>query len=124
MLNRFIAILLITTTMSANFSKLFIFAGFEMNKTVIASTLCENRNKPWMHCNGRCYLLKKIKQTEEKEKSDERQTGKSLFQEGIVTNYFSFKYTPRLLQTIAIPQDDSTLPSYTASIFQPPKINA
>ncbi|OCX53195.1 hypothetical protein BEL04_02470 [Mucilaginibacter sp. PPCGB 2223] len=124
MLNRVTAILLIVFTLSANFSKLFIFAGFELNKTTIASTLCENRNKPWMHCNGRCYLLKKIKQAEEKEKSEERQTGKSLFQEGIVTHHFSFNYTPRLLAVLTVPTNHTELPDYSASVFQPPKISA
>jgi hypothetical protein len=121
MLNRFTAILLIAFTLSANFSKLFIFAGFEMNKTVIASTLCENRDKPWMHCNGHCYLMKKIKQAEEKEKSEERQTGKSLFQEGIVTKTFALKFNRRLLSVIAIAEKQLHLPQYSSSIFQPPK---
>lgn len=124
MLSRFTAILLIVFTLSANFSKLFIFAGFEMNKAVIASTLCENRDKPWMHCNGHCYLLKKIKQAEEKEKSEERQTGKSLFQEGIVTNHFSFKFTPQILSVIKVPEKGINLPPYSALVFQPPKISA
>ena len=124
MLNRFTAILLIVFTLSANFSQLFIFAGFEMNKTTIASTLCENRSKPWMHCNGKCYLMKKIKQAEEKEKSEERQTGKSLFQEGIVTNQFSFQFIPQILAVIRVPEKGINLPLYSAPVFQPPKISA
>jgi len=121
MLSRFTAILLIVFTLSANFSKLFIFAGFEMNKTVIATTLCENRDKPWMHCNGHCYLLKKIKQAEEKEKSEERQTGKSLFQEGIVSNTSPLKFNQSLLAVIITPDPNSDLSTFSAPIFQPPK---
>lgn len=36
-----------------------------------------------MHCNGRCYLAQKIKQTEEKEKKQERENQKSSYHEVI-----------------------------------------
>ena len=67
---RFITYLLIFALISANFSRLFVYAGFELNRNYIAAKLCENRNKPWLHCNGKCYFMKKIKQAEEKEKND------------------------------------------------------
>ena len=36
---------------------------------------CENKAKPMLHCNGRCQLLKKLKQEENKEKqSPERKS--------------------------------------------------
>ena len=38
-----------------------------------------------LHCNGKCYLAKKIRQAEEKEKRDESQSQKSRFQEALVT---------------------------------------
>ncbi len=122
MLNRLTAILLIVFTLSANFSKLFIFAGFEMNKTVIATTLCENRDKPWMHCNGHCYLLKKIKQAEEKEKSEERQTGKSLFQEACCDKALTVTFNTQLIGVMSTPYSDFVLPQRSAAIFHPPQL--
>ena len=50
-----------------------VYAAFEVNQNYIATTLCENKARPWMHCNGQCYLMKKIKATEEKEKKQEEQ---------------------------------------------------
>lgn len=120
MLNRFVAILLIVFTLSANFSKLFVFAGFELNKTVIANTLCENRNKPWLHCNGKCYLIKKIRQAEEKEKSDERQTGKNLFQEAVCDNSLTITFDTQLIGVISTPYPNFVLPQHSAAIFHPP----
>jgi hypothetical protein len=46
--------------LAATFSKWFVIASFELNKNYIARTLCVNRNKPFMHCNGHCYLNKQL----------------------------------------------------------------
>lgn len=83
--------------MSTNFSRLFIYGSFELNQKYIASTLCENRDKPEMHCNGKCYLSKKIKQAEEREKKEEHNTQKKGFQDNYIlkqnsiTQLFSFE---------------------------------
>lgn len=39
---------------------------YNLNKEYIASVLCENRNKPELACNGKCYLNKKLAQSQEK----------------------------------------------------------
>ena len=43
------------------------FVYWKVNQNFIAKTLCENKNKPQMHCNGKCYLYKQLKKAEEKE---------------------------------------------------------
>lgn len=68
MFTRATAFVLIVTILSANFSRLFVYAGFELNQKYIAAELCENINKPWLHCNGHCYFMKKIEQAKENEK--------------------------------------------------------
>jgi hypothetical protein len=98
MFKRFTALLLICFIITANFTRLFIYAGYEVNQKYIAEKLCENRDKPWLNCNGRCYLMKKIKQAEEKEKSAERQVQKNLFQDACFTASFAFKFHAQLLQ--------------------------
>ncbi|NML37091.1 hypothetical protein HHL17_07755 [Chitinophaga sp. G-6-1-13] len=42
------------------FSKSLIVLQFRAQQSFIAQVLCENRNKPEMHCNGKCYLKKKL----------------------------------------------------------------
>jgi hypothetical protein len=86
MLNRVIALLLIVTMIGSNFSRFFIYAGFELNKKYIIANLCENRNRPWLHCNGKCYFMKKIKQAEEKEKSTENRLKKIFFRRLSIQN--------------------------------------
>eukprot|EP01133_Synstelium_polycarpum_P002794 gene2794-3216_t len=81
MLNRLVALTLLVALISSNLSRFFIYAGFQANQKFIATSLCENKSRPWMHCNGRCYLMKKLKQAEEKEKKQERSEQKNRFQE-------------------------------------------
>ncbi len=38
----------------------FPFLEYHSNKDYIANVLCENRDKPAMACNGKCYLKKQI----------------------------------------------------------------
>lgn len=76
MFRSFTAMFLLTMMLLTQFSRVFIYAGFELNQQYIASTLCENRDKPEMHCNGKCYLTNKLRQAEEKEKRQEREAQK------------------------------------------------
>ena len=36
-------------------------ADYIINYKHISQDLCENKDKPWMHCNGKCHLKKEIK---------------------------------------------------------------
>lgn len=44
--------------------KLGIVAWYQANKQYVATTLCENRDKPQMKCCGKCYLRKQLNKTE------------------------------------------------------------
>ncbi|MDB4904104.1 MAG: hypothetical protein JWQ63_3385 [Mucilaginibacter sp.] len=122
MLRRFLAYLLIVALVSASFSRLFIYAGFELNRNYIATKLCENRDKPWLHCNGKCYFIKKIKQAEEKEKSGERQTQKNLFQEALFIKKPGIRFYSNVLQVMQVPNHRIALPVIDRPIFQPPQL--
>jgi hypothetical protein len=122
MVRRFIAYLLIVALISVNFTRLFIYAGFELNRNYIATKLCENRNKPWLHCNGKCYFLKKIKQAQDKEKSDERQSQKNLFQEALFAQKPDIRFYSQVLQVMQVPAHRIALPNVDLPIFQPPQL--
>src|SRR5277367_4133068 len=118
MMRRFIAYLLIAALVSANFSRLFIYAGFEMNRNYIAMHLCENVDKPWLRCNGKCYFIKKVKQTEEKEKNDGRQSQKNLFQEAFFSKKPDIRFYSQVLQVMLARNHRVTLPVVDLPIFQ------
>lgn len=42
-------------------------AYYQANKDYIARVLCENRDKPQLHCDGKCYLAKKLKAQQDKQ---------------------------------------------------------
>lgn len=44
-----------------------VFAWYGANKQRIVNELCENRNRPELHCNGQCVLMKKLKVLEDDE---------------------------------------------------------
>ena len=37
------------------------FIEYQINKKYIAEVLCKNKDKPEMHCNGKCYLKEQLK---------------------------------------------------------------
>ncbi|GAA4806401.1 hypothetical protein GCM10023231_39530 [Olivibacter ginsenosidimutans] len=122
MLKRFVAIVLLIALIGSNFSRFFIYAGFELNKKYIASTLCENRDKPWMHCDGNCYFMKKIKQAQENEKDQQKQLQRNLFQEVCIIHTIEIKFANRLLRVINTPYPAKKTRVIANPLFHPPKI--
>jgi hypothetical protein len=122
MLQRLTAYLLIVSLVSANFTRFFIYAGFELNRNYIATKLCENRNKPQLHCNGKCYFMKKVKQAEEKQNTEDRQAQKNLFQEANYNQPAKVKFYSVLLSVTEVPNHRIQLPQQAATIFQPPRL--
>jgi len=96
--------------------------GFEINQSYIAAKLCENRDKPMMHCKGKCYLKKKLKQAEEKEKSQENASKKNNFQEALVTERFKLRIPAIRLEAFRLPELSFHVPTYSSAIFQPPRV--
>jgi len=106
----------------ANFSRFFVYASFDLNRNYIAKELCENRSKPELHCNGKCFLKKKLQAAEEKEKRQERENQRNRYQE-VLPTAFSFavelkkvRYKKVYPQAVTPHTIDRSF-----SIFQPPK---
>lgn len=114
--------LLILSLLSANLSRYFVYVGFQFNKNYIAANLCENRDKPVLQCNGKCYLSKKLKQEAEKEKSQERQAKKSNFHEANITEKLVLTLNSTVIIAVHTPELPFALPRHTTSIFHPPKV--
>ncbi len=120
--NKLTAVLLIIAILSGSFQHVFIYAGFKLNQKFITDHLCENRDKPWLHCNGKCFFLKKIKAAQEKEKSEENQSQKNLTQETFCESSASIKFHTYLLQVVNTPYKAPAFNAPDKAIFQPPKI--
>jgi hypothetical protein len=125
MLKRTISICLLLALISSNFSRFFIYAGFELNHKYIAENLCVNKSRPWMHCDGKCYFMRKIKESQDNEKKQERADQKNSYQEGLPVSFavITPKFKEEILLKITYPR--TVTPATirrSASILQPPKI--
>jgi hypothetical protein len=121
MLIKPLSIFLVLSLLSANLSGLMVFLGFEVNQSYIAEELCENRDKPQLHCEGKCYLMKKLKQAEEKEQKQERQAAqKTYVQDALIVKPLTFKRYAFAEIRFHIPYSTGIPQSSVASIFHPP----
>jgi hypothetical protein len=122
MFRRLIGILLLFGSVALNLSGFFVLAGFEFNRDYVARELCVNRDKPQLHCNGKCYLIKKLKQAQDKEEQETRQIQKIQLQEATVS-------LPFLFNTFTVPLPSPSVPLCTGmpvarvtAIFHPPQV--
>lgn len=122
MFRSILAHILILFTLTANFSQVFVRAGFELNENYIISRLCINRDKPQMHCDGKCYLMRKLKQAEQKEKNREHESQRGMYQVGVVVEKLSFNPYMISIERKYQAELPFRLPAYAADIFQPPRI--
>ena len=63
----FIVYIWLVTTILPTFSQWGTIAYYQINKEYITRVLCENRDKPQLHCDGQCYLAKRLKAQQEKQ---------------------------------------------------------
>lgn len=123
---RIIAILLLVAVISSSFSRCYVYAGFELNKAYIVKELCENRARPIMRCQGKCYLKKKIKVAEDKEQEAKEKLSRlevSFYQEPF-----------KLALSVPIVSETKKLPvqaygylyanCYLKAVFKPPRFFA
>src|SRR5688572_29795100 len=66
-LKKILALFLLSAILLQIFMHLGIGVYYHLNKALIIRQLCENKDNPTLHCNGRCYLSKQLKKAEEKE---------------------------------------------------------
>jgi hypothetical protein len=71
-MKRLIALALVLSIIMQSVVHMSVSVYYYLNKEFISKKLCENRSKPGMHCNGKCYLSKQLKKAEEREKKETR----------------------------------------------------
>ena len=120
-MKQILAILLFAGILFQSFNKELVIANYYLNKDYIAKNLCENRDKPQLHCNGKCHLCKQLNKTE----NNNQKSGniKEVNIEYFATPYFSFTlpvYIPsdEQNQYLFAPQTYSF--QFAPSILRPP----
>ncbi|MNN11618.1 hypothetical protein D3C81_1245830 [compost metagenome] len=79
-----------------------VIGAFYVNKDYIAKYLCENRDKPQLHCNGNCVLMKKIRKAQEKEKQNPTAKLKAEVYD-FINSYALFFFIPASVEIKSIP---------------------
>lgn len=123
MLRYLTAIFLLATFLAQTFSKAVIVFDYYANTSAFAQA-CENKATPMMHCNGKCQMMKKLKEEEKKDQQAPERRGENknevvssashfdsvLVWQNSVQTSFEFYYHPLSPQHSA------------ADIFHPPTI--
>ena len=120
MLNKIIAFMLLLAFTGQTFHKAIILISFYSRQEIIALTLCENKAKPKMKCNGTCQLSKKLKQEEQKDKSNPERKLENKFE--LVSFSSSIKIISPVLQLSRKSSfyNPATLTALGDDIFHPP----
>lgn len=98
-----------------------IYLNFKYNQKELASTVCENKDKPKSCCAAKCYLDKEIKK-EDKRQSDSSTTIKDKTEKSeLRTGLITFVFAPDVITKQVILSNSGTLPdNITSSVFHPP----
>jgi hypothetical protein len=116
----FFAISVFLGLLLQNFSQVVIMVKYKIDQAYIASVLCENRDKPDMHCNGKCYLRKKLQQDEQQQQNGT--TGKEKYEVSYIDALQEFNFKPIApFSTLFVYYQDPELHTPLFSFFHPPQ---
>jgi hypothetical protein len=122
MLKQWLTIVLLAAFAVQTFNKAVIVFNYYTNTASFAKN-CENKAKPMLHCNGRCQMLKKLKQEENKDKQNPERRNENK-NEVLYCSKHQFDLT--YMNTLVIFSYPSFNNSITKDIaigfFQPPRV--
>ena len=122
-MRRIVAIILFLGLLLQTFYALSVVTFYYTRKAYVAKTLCENKNKPQLHCNGKCFLKKKLKEAEnesgQSKKSLEKQEQLVLAMP-IVPALLSVRFQPTATREVSRFRGSQYRFTYLAACFHPP----
>jgi len=74
LLKQIVAFFILLAVASQTFSKAFIVFDY-LGNTQTYEKKCENKDKPQMHCKGKCQMMKKLQQEEKKDEQNPDRKG-------------------------------------------------
>ena len=86
-----IVIFCITGFLAKDIARLGWEIWFKVNQEQIIAEKCENKAKPMLHCNGKCYLSKQLEKLDQKEQNHNSKTNP-------FNNNLKFEYIPTPLE--------------------------
>ncbi|WP_343688492.1 hypothetical protein [Chitinophaga sp.] len=116
----FLFIALLTGLLLQNCSQYLISLEYTLNQRYIASVLCVNRDKPDMHCNGKCYLKKQLERDQQQQRNGT--AGKEKYEVSYIDDLYLYDFNAYAPVTPLIAYYQSSVP-YTplSDTFRPPQ---
>lgn len=120
MFKQITAALLLLCFMTQVFSRAAVVGSYYMNTEAYAKN-CINKARPKLHCNGKCQMMKKLRQEEKKDAQNPE--GRSNMKDQVLSSKSHFASVQLIISSFTVNHFDSS-PSYThdraMDIFHPP----
>ena len=104
-----------------SFSRFVIEADYFINIAYIVKNMCVNTEKPQMHCNGKCYLSKKMKEQAKQEQqvplAKKVKFDTDLFYTSVIPR---LDVTPRYVRIEYKRVSHTKLSTFPTFVFRPP----
>jgi hypothetical protein len=99
-----------------------LFAGYSLNRNFITEKYCVNKNKPSLHCNGKCHLAKVLK--DEERKDSQSGTLKEKLENIVYQSDHNSTISPAadLIAQIFTPCILNDQSGHHRDLFQPPRV--
>ncbi|AQG82438.1 hypothetical protein [Spirosoma montaniterrae] len=118
--------LLLVATLLPSVSQWGVIAYYHANKDYIARVLCENRDKPQLHCDGKCFLAKRLKASQDRQDKETTERVQNLpAMQLFCESGTAFMFTPIWLTLFSVQPTPYQFPSYSAplaDLFRPPRV--
>jgi len=120
MLKQLIAFILILAFAAQTFNQITIVVDYYVNTSSFAKN-CENKAKPMLHCNGRCQMMKKLKQEENKDKQNPERRSENKNEVISSKSFFASVQYISLKNTVEhIILNNKSIQDIPADFFHPP----
>ena len=108
-------------------AKVFVTLDYAINKDYIAANLCENKEQPELHCEGKCVLMQKLNISTQEDSPLSKSTTEIL--QFDVSSFVLSKYDLKLKELFSIDLTPSYIPNhrffdsrFISEIFHPPRL--
>ena len=116
------AIFLIVAFTAQTFSAGFVMLNYYANTAAFAKN-CENKAKPKMHCNGKCQMMKKLKQEQKQDQQNPERKSENKVDVLSSKSFYCNAITalPLIATKATAVEKDYPLASMSYAFFHPPQ---
>lgn len=127
MKNQFLAIFFYLLYLLAMVRPIMPIIEYYANYDYIATELCENKDKPYLECNGKCYLKKQLKEVNHTDHDHKSTVPPINFDDYPITPLDQFVYqfkTYKEFNSENIYSNNFTSQDFFKSDFKPPQVTS